>query len=72
MQVGTARVVALLASKIVPIVLTSLGLVILAQSNRRVPGKTLGRPAIATIGLVFLAAAATLLLAGRSDRLDHS
>lgn len=64
--VNTDAAIVFLASKIAPIVLAVLGIVILGRATKGDVSKVLTSSAIAVIGLAFLAGAAILFTVGQN------
>jgi hypothetical protein len=62
--IDTDAVVGFLASKIAPILLAVLGLIFIGYAARGRMGRVMTMSAIALIGLLFIAGAATLVFVG--------
>ncbi len=62
--INTEGVVSFFASKIAPILLAVLGVIFIGRASRGEISKVLTSSAIAIIGLIFIAGAATLFFVG--------
>ncbi|WP_018352317.1 hypothetical protein [Longispora albida] len=63
-EINTTGVLGFFATKIVPILLAVLGVIFIGRANKGEVSKVLTSSAIAIVGMVFVAGAATLFFLG--------